>query len=139
MYLVAQIEALAIALEVDGQATLELALTRDGEISRCGNGVPDAQEHSTVTGTGSAELFRQALRQLSDPLLEHFGRYDLPEKEGFHCRLELSFRFEDGEQNGFAFHYGSDSQGPPQEINHFVAAAVEITEPWYARNRARAS
>jgi hypothetical protein len=38
----------------------------------------------------------------------------------------------------FEFWYGSDSEGPPQELGQFVAAAVELTNPWFEESRAKA-
>lgn len=132
---VADIHALSISLQVDGLQALFLRIDRDGSIQRLGTGAVDNEEQQLIVGQANPELFRQTLKQLADPLLAHCGAYDLPDKEGLHCVLTIAFTFADASENGFAFHYGSESQGPPQELAHFVAAALEITEPWYQRQK----
>jgi hypothetical protein len=134
---VADITAVSISLQVDGLQTLLLKLDQQGSLSRLGTGEIDNQEHDLLSGTASPELFRQTIKQLTDPMLDHLGSYDIADKEGLHCQLNIGFQYADGMENGFAFHYGSESEGPPQELVAFVAAAVQITEPWYERAKGK--
>jgi hypothetical protein len=131
------IQSVTISLQTDGLRTLAIELDHQGQLSRLGTGAIDNDEHDKLSGQASPELFRQTMKQLSDPMLDHLGSYDIPEKEGLHCQLQIGFRFHDGTENGFAFYYGSDSQGPPQELIAFVAAAMQITDPWYKREKGR--
>ena len=45
--------------------------------------------------------------------------------------MSIGLHFADGTEDGFGFSYGSESQGPPNEIVRFVYAAVEATESWF--------
>jgi hypothetical protein len=64
------------------------------------------------------------MTNLDDDMFEFLGRYDLPEKEGLPCQLTIELSFTNADNDGFAFNYGSESEGPPQEIEQFDTAAA---------------
>jgi hypothetical protein len=41
----------------------------------------------------------------------------------------------DGKESGLQFLYGSESQGPPGDVCHFITSAVSLTEPRYQQKK----
>jgi hypothetical protein len=128
---VSDITAVHITLEIDGKQSLFVLLSQDGTVNRLGTGAVNNAENDLFIGISSEPLIEQAKQSLTDDMLDHMGGYDVPDQKGASCKLSIGFQFADGGENGFGFSYGSESQGPPQEITQFVVAAVEATEPWY--------
>ena len=65
------------------------------------------------------------------------GAYGVANKEGKLCELGLLFGLRNSDAcEGFQFRYGSDSQGPPDEICDLVAKLVALTNPWYTEFKA---
>jgi hypothetical protein len=64
------------------------------------------------------------------------GEYDVRDKQGKTCLLTIQFvsgTGQESEEFGLSFRYGSESQGPPDDICEFVAAAVQLTDGWRER------
>jgi hypothetical protein len=125
------IQAVNIALEVDGNYSLFILLAADGSINRQGTGTLKNSARDIFIGMTKEPYFAALMTHMNDEMLEFMGRYELAEQQGASCKLSIGLQFADGEQNGFEFNYGSESQGLPREIGEFVIAAVQITDPWY--------
>ncbi len=132
---VSDINAVHITLEIDGKQSLFVLLSQEGTINRLGTGAVNNKENDLFIGMSPEPLLDQAKQSLTDDLLDHMGGYEVPDQKGASCRLSIGFMFADGEENGFGFSYGSESQGPPPEISQFVVAAVKATEPWYQEQK----
>ena len=120
-----------ISLGVGERQSLFILLAADGSINRLGSGAADNQEKDMFIGVTRDGLFEEFMRRVPGGLLEHQGAYDIAEKQGVTCKLSLLFGSGESTLAGFEFTYGSESQGPPQEICDLVLAARELTEPWY--------
>ncbi len=132
---VEDIDGVAMTLEIDSKQALFVLLAKDGTVNRMGSGSPSTADGDLFIGRTDPPLLPEALKGLSDRKLEFTGGYDVPKKRGLPCRLSISLRFRDGSDDGFGFTYGSESQGPPNEIAAFVHGAVMATHPWYQEQR----
>lgn len=132
---VADIDLVAITLEIAKRQALFLLLARDGTVNRMGSGRLPSADQDMYIGRSEPPLLPAVLAALSDPMLRHTGGYDIPEKSGAPCRLAIMLRFADGSEDGFGFTYGSESEGPPADIAQFVRTAVEASQEWYERQR----
>jgi hypothetical protein len=128
---VSDINILSITLEIDNKRSLFILLAKDGSINRLGTGSIDNKENDLYIGITKEQLFDHAIIYISDDMLQYMGSYDIPDQKGLPCRLSIGLQFNDGEENGFDFSYGSESEGPADEISELVIAVVQITEPWY--------
>ena len=136
---VSKIEAFTISLEIDKQPSLFLLLSEDGSINRMGSGTADNAERDLFIGKTDPAIFKTARSHLTKEMLRTLGQgYKAPEPRGASCELAITFKFEDGSSNGIAFHYGSESEGPPKDVADFVIAAVRQTDPWYEEFRRNA-
>lgn len=132
---VSDISTIHITLNVDGKQSLFILLSHDGTVNRLGTGAASNSENDLFIGRSPEPLLDQVKHCLTDDMLDHMGGYDVPDKKGASCRLSIGFVFGNGEENGFSFSYGAESQGPPHEIIDFVIAAMEATEPWYQQQK----
>ena len=139
MATVADIKAVYISLEIVGESALFILLAADGSINRMGTGAHGNTEKDLFIGMTEDPLFDQLMEKLSDEMLGHMGGYDVPEKDGSLCELKIGLSFASEEEDGFAFRYGSESQGPPHEIVELVLAAIELTEPWFEEQKQMAN
>ncbi len=135
MHKISDIKTISITLEIDAKQALFVLLSSDGTVNRLGTGAIDNKENDLFIGVSSDPLFDQVKESLSDDMLEHMGGYDVPDQKGASCRLSIGFQFADGEENGFGFSYGSESERPPHEIAQFIVAAIQATEPWYQQQK----
>lgn len=132
---VSEIQAIHITLEIDGNNALFVLLANDGTVNRLGTGAVDNSETSLFIGVTDPPLIDEVMKSLNDEMLEHMGGYEIPDQKGASCLLTIGFQFSGGEENGFRFSYGAESEGPPGEIIRLVIAAVEATEPWYTEQK----
>lgn len=128
------IKAIMVTLDADQGRALFIVLTDDQSVNRLGTGAVNNDENDLFIGKTDDPLFLQLRAMVRPEWLQHFGRYDIPSKVGSICKLTLLFKFA-AEEGGIEFSYGSDSQGPPGDIVHFVTEAVRLTDPWYARQK----
>jgi len=126
-----QIQKISIALDVEDKRALFILLASDGTINRMGTGALENAEHGLYIGRTSTAMFEKVRSFLNDTLLEHMGSYDLKDKQGAQCRLNIGLQFADGTENGFLFLYGADSMGPPTPIADLVKEAIRATDSWY--------
>ena len=125
-------EVTAVHIRLDagrGKTILSILLASDGSINRMGNGQLNADKDLYI-GARQERLFHDFISRMPDDLLAYAGRYDLPEQRGLPCKLTLLFAGPADSGVGFEFNYGSESQGPPTEIQELLIAAVEITDGW---------
>ena len=132
----ADIRAIAITLRVREKNALFILLAADGAINRLGTGSVRNTENDMFIGQTTEPLFEQVRATFHDEMLGMTGGYDVPNQKGKPCVLDILLRFADGTEDGFRFSYGSKSQGPPGEIVNVVMRAVEVTEPWFERQKA---
>jgi hypothetical protein len=115
--------------------SLFVLLAADGTVNRLGTGTVDNTERDLHIGLTQEPLFEQ-LRDMVQPAWMSFqGDYDVQEKAGLPCALTILFACDAGQEAGWRFRYGSESDGPPGEICEFVAEAVRLTEPWYQKQK----
>jgi hypothetical protein len=127
-----KIVLISIAVEVNDQSTLLILLAADGTINRMDTGTEDGVKQPLVMGLTNKDYFAQLRSLVTPELFAYLGLLgDVTNKKGKPAKLTISFAFEDGTRNGFMFKYGTESQGPPEEVCDFVHKAVELTNPWY--------
>lgn len=129
-----EIDAVVINQEVDGQPSLFVLLANDGTINRIGTGAIDNSEKALFIGQTGDGLFERFMEKVDEAIFENSGAYKHPDPKGRACKLELAFRRPSGPL-GFEFHFGSESEGPPEEISALVIHAIELTEPWYTKQK----
>jgi hypothetical protein len=135
-----EIKAVHIRLDAGRENTiLSILLAADGSINRMGNGrLGDIDAEKVLNiGAGQEQVFRAFISRMPDDMLQYAERYDLPEPRGLPCKLTLLFAGPDDSGVGFEFNYGSESQGPPAEIQELLLAAVEITDGWLRTQKSK--
>ena len=128
-----EIITVSLRLDVGRENTiLSILLAADGSIKRMGNGrFSDIDTKKELhIGAGQEQLFRDFASIIPDEIFEYAGRYDLPEPQGLPCQLTLLLQGRDDSGIGYEFNYGSESQGPPEEIQELVTTAIKITDKW---------
>jgi hypothetical protein len=129
------IAAILVELIVEDRQALFALLAEDGLVNRLGTGAVDNAERDLFIGRATEPLFAELRARIRPEWMAHQGEYDVPEKAGATCTLLVAFKGRDGEEAGFRFIYGSESQGPPGDICDFVTAAVRLTDPWFERQK----
>ena len=133
---VADINAVNITLETGDEQSLFILLAADGSINRMGTGEIENTDRNLFLGVVNEPLFDQLMGYLNDEMLDYMGGYETPDSQGVPCTLMIGLSFDNGEENGFGFKYGSESTGPPHELVEFVMAAIELTDPWFEDQKA---
>ncbi|TAE57900.1 MAG: hypothetical protein EAZ89_03655 [Bacteroidetes bacterium] len=123
-------DSVHIRLESAGETVLSLMMNRGGALNRMGDGTGEAERSRLCMGRSEEPLFEQWLELMDENLLELAGRYTFPDPQGELCVLSIELESEAG-NTGFEFTYGTDSQGPPEEITALVDAALDLSDPWY--------
>lgn len=133
------IRAVSITLKVADTTVLLILLSADGTVNRTGTGTVNNSEHDIFIGCTQDRLFEQFMAEVDEGIFQHTGRYTYPDPKGHLCTLTLSFQVPRNAQGrdyiGFEFVYGSESEGPNQQINQMVRAAVHLTDPWYEKQK----
>jgi hypothetical protein len=135
MATVSDITAVHIALEAGDKQALFVLLATDGSINRLGTGSVANTDSDLFIGITKEALFAQLMAHLDDEMLKYMGGYDIHDQRGIPCKLSIGLSFANGEDSGFGFRYGSESQGPPDQIVQFVTAAVQLTNPWFQQQK----
>lgn len=127
-----------IQWDIDDQQVLRILLSRSGSVNRSGFGadVDDLPSPLCMGRFESSEAFDTLMGLIPDSWIDMVGRYTLPNAQGAICTLSIGLEG-DGLDTGFAFTYGMDSEGPPEEFVQLVALAIELTDPWYLDQIAR--
>jgi hypothetical protein len=119
-----------IELRIDSQCSLFLVLGKDGALARQGSGTKDISKERFL-GQSDGQYFKELIGDIDEEIFDHFGVYDLPEKDGSQCHLSVVFKDEKG-VSGFDFYFGYKSKNGPQiKIAGLLDKAVKITEDWY--------
>ena len=134
-----EVVAFTIDLDVAEKPALFILLGEDGSINRMGRGTAEDAERELFIGKTDPAIFHSVRSHLTKEMLRSLGQgYDMPTPRGASCKLVITFKFKDGSSNGMAFLYGSESNGPPQDVAEFVTTAVAQTDPWYEEFRRNA-
>ncbi|HMO15450.1 MAG TPA: hypothetical protein PKD64_19410 [Pirellulaceae bacterium] len=127
-----RITAFLVELAVDDEQSLYVMLARDGSVHRMGRGTLDNDQHQMFEGVSDDCLFDSFIDELDASVLNYAGFYEDKDSQGQACCLRLNFHVEEpGEEIGFEFRYGAESQGPPTEICDLVINAIDLTEKWF--------
>ena len=118
-----------IKLESDGKQILNIFFSDSGAINRVGDGSNELISRFFM-GRTEEPLFQAFIENFSDDLLKMVGRYEFPNPQGELCSLTITLEGDEVE-TGFEFTYGSESDGPPEEIVDLVNLALDLTDPWY--------
>lgn len=127
-----QIDQIEIKLTVADEVYLQIVMMRNGMINRLGDG--NEADGALAMGKPEEPIFDAYLQAIPTELFAEAGRYELPDQRGDSSELVISFSG-DGVDTGFAFRYGSESMGPPEEFVELVDLALELTEEWYQTRR----
>lgn len=125
-----EIDAVVVAFDVGGDLKLFILLADDDTVNRMGTGALDNEDKRLFVGKSNQGLLYRFLSRVPDDILDRAGTYRHPDQQGPPCKLEIAFRKPSGPV-GIVFHFGRDSEGPPEQIFSLVDTAVELTEPWY--------
>jgi len=136
LYKVSDVTGFSVSLSINEKRALYVLLDAHGSINRQGDGTIDSAADNPppglFIGVTDPSVFHSVLTHLTDDILEFLGRvFRVPNPVGAQCKLALLFHFNDDASGGLEFHYGAESQGPPQDIADFVTAAVRETDSWY--------
>jgi hypothetical protein len=124
-----------VTLHVADEQVLYLMLATDGTIHRMGTGSESNVERDLFIGKSSMTAFEQLRKQMTPNLLQWLGQYSDPYLKGKRCRLTIGLRLSDGRELASQWQYGTQSQGPPDEICQFVTAAIDVTNSWYEQQK----
>lgn len=134
-----QIDRIFIQWDIDQEQVLRLFLSRTGSVNRAGDGTPASEARKLPLCMGRLEdsfVFDEILGLMDASWLEMAGRYELPNPQGAISTLSVGL---EGDQldTGFAFTYGMESEGPPEEFVHLLESAIALTDPWYEEQISR--
>ncbi|MBW1808418.1 MAG: hypothetical protein JRJ87_09515, partial [Deltaproteobacteria bacterium] len=110
----------------------------DRTVNRIGTGELDNVEKALFIGATADNLFERFMQKVSDDMFAHAGSYAQPEPRGKPCKLKIAFR-RPKNPIGFEFSFGSESEGPPEELAELVKYATELTEAWYETQKQMAA
>jgi hypothetical protein len=118
-------------MKIAGKQSLLILLHKDGTINRMGNGTAHIGKDLFIGITDTAGMLQELAGSITPDFEGALNKvFDLPEKKGATCSLEIVMG--DGkETKGIKFIYGTRSVGPPREIKDFVLRTVTLTDPWY--------
>ena len=105
------IKIIFVDLEVNGKTSLFVLLADDGTVNRMGTGTADNTERELYIGLAKEPLFEQLRDMVQPDWMSLQGEYDIPEKEGLPCTLTILIAFGAGQEVGWRFRYGSESDG----------------------------
>lgn len=127
-----EIQRIQIVLQADERLLLHIVLSSDGTVQRLGSGRLDNKEFELVNGVADRAIFDELLKSLPESFLESEGSYNDPDLRGQRLGLSITLMVA-GREHSFQIVYGSESEGPPDDVVAFVVAAKELTESWYQR------
>jgi hypothetical protein len=125
-----EVQEVRIEMTIDSLSALFIVLSKEGTIARQGSGTKEIS-NIRYLGQSEGQYFNEVMKHVNEEIFEHFGVYDMPEKDGEQCRLSVVFK-DDKSVNGFEFYFGFKSKhGPHIQIASLVENAIKITEPWF--------
>ena len=124
------IDKVLITLEVGDRTSLFILLGRDGTIHRKGNGslTSELPLHMGISGQ---RHFDALMMTINEAIFNYTGVIRNPNPVGALSTLTLIFQGPREVDFSFRVIYGSDSEGPPQELIEILINAVKLTEAWY--------
>jgi hypothetical protein len=128
---ISDLTGISITLKIDGEPFLFLLVAGDGATNRMGSGTFEDKNRHLFIGKAEPAIFEAVRSHVTPELLRISGGFEHKNRRGATCDWIVDFQFKDGRESGFGFRYGSESEGPPQEVGEFVTEAVRVTEPWY--------
>ncbi len=125
------INKVLITLEVEDRTSILILLTKDGDISRKGDGNPNNTTLPLMQGISHDGHLDALMMTVNEDIFNYSGVIKQPDRLGRECRLSIIFQGKNELDYSFRVIYGEDSQGPPVELAQILINAVKITEPWY--------
>ncbi|MEM6264831.1 MAG: hypothetical protein AAGI38_20125 [Bacteroidota bacterium] len=125
------IERIHIRLQVESETVLSLMVAKSGAVNRMGDGSGAAKLKRFFMGSMPAPDWNLVTDILTQDLMDQTGRYEMPDITGERCELEIELTSDKETETGFAFTYGTESIGPPEEIILLVDQAMSLTDDWY--------
>jgi len=132
------INSIQIILQADDRLLLHIVLSRGGTVQRLGTGTLDNNERDLLSGVIGIETFDEVLQLLPADLLLTDASYSDPNLRGTRIGLSIALIADEWECS-FQMIYGSESEGPPNDVVAFVSAARNLTEKWYQEFKERTS
>ncbi len=128
------VDRLEIRLAVNRETLLMILLTEGGSVNRLNM----SEEGIPVFSMGRTEAtwFQEVMALFTPEMMELSGRYEYPDPQGDPCELVITLSSGE-EETGFAFLYGSESVGPPEEMIQVVELATDLTEAWFEEQQAK--
>lgn len=127
-----KIERVHIKWEIGELPILMIMLSANGGVNRMGNGDSENKDLQLYMGTTEEPLFVEFMRHIPSDMFDYTGRYTMPNPKGEVGRLEIAFEGRDID-TGFECLYGTESDGPPEEMVSLVELALALTDPWVER------
>ncbi|MEL6629667.1 MAG: hypothetical protein AAFQ83_21570 [Bacteroidota bacterium] len=124
-----KITQIFIKWEVDGESILSLMVSQTGAINRMGT-MDGQTKGKFAMGTTDEPIFSALLQSVPGDWFSNEGRYALPDPKGKLAELTIGFSGNDVD-TGIAFTYGTQSDGPPEDVIEYIEYALELTDPWY--------
>lgn len=129
-----------VSLKADEVQVLFVLLAEDGTVNRMGDGSLECRDSDLFIGQATEPLFERFMEAVDPAIFGSAGAYETREKTGKPCELQMVFGLRGSQaSDGFWFRYGSESQGPPQEICDLVLRLVTLTNSWHAQQKALAN
>ena len=91
-----------------------------------------------VIGKSDPSTFEAVRSCVTPEILRISGGSAHQNPHGLPCELAISFKFHDGAEGGFGFRYGSESEGPPENVRTLVTEAARLTDAWHREFKRRA-
>jgi len=126
------IDKVLVTLEVGERTALLILVAKDGSVHRKGNGNPDSNL-MLAQGISHDGHFDALMMTVNEAIFQHSGVIRMPNPVGEECRLSIIFQGHNSVDFSFRVVYGSQSDGPPQELVQILVNAVKITEGWYQK------
>ncbi len=128
------IDQVLITLEIEDKTSIFILLTKEGSLSRKGDGSTAGTDLPLVQGISHDGHFEALMMTVSDDIFNYAGVINQSAKAGRDCSLSIIFQGKKAQVDySFRVLYGEDSQGPPIELAQILINAVKITDPWYKR------
>lgn len=122
--------AISIILAAPDRTLLSISLSADGSLQRMGSGRLSAGREELLFTRIPETVFSDFRRSVPAYLTEESGAWDIPQKSGTELILTLMFSAPE-ETVELRFRYGSESEGPPDDVVRVVHALRSATDPWY--------
>ncbi len=122
------IDRILVKWTIEEGILISLMLSRSGALNRIGTG--DEKGGKMAMGNSEEAFFQTLLEAMPEEWLQNTGRYTLPSPKGKLATLTIALGGENLD-TGFEFTYGSQSEGPPEDMVEFVEYAIELTDEWY--------